>query len=142
MSPSPVNELVSRLLPAAPFTPEHFAALLGGPLRPGPANDFARTYTFTLPGGPFAGGELRLNASRDGALLILQPRNPPGLGAADLDRPAWGRPRDVRPNPNFPPEGALSETFAVAGAQVSLLWTLNSRRLVNLSLEWNSKAEG
>jgi len=136
MTSDTVNQLIMRLLPAAPFSAEHFAALLGVPLRPGAANPAWQGYTFALPAGPFAGGELRVNTGGDGALLILETRQPPGLSLADVDRAAWGPRRSVRPNPDLPPEGTVTETYQTDGAQVAVQWTLISRRLVSLALEW------
>jgi hypothetical protein len=136
MSNETVNELVTRLMPAAPFSAEHFAALLGVSPQPGVANPAWRGYTFALPAGPFAGGELRLNTGGDGALLILEPRQPAGLGLAEVDRAAWGPRRSVRPSPDIPPEGTVTETYQTSGTQVAVQWTLNSRRLVSLTLEW------
>ena len=75
MSTESVNQTVDRLVRAAPLTTDRFAALLGAPLKPGEMNPFWNTYTFELLGGPFARGELRLNAAgnrvdSDGVKLV------------------------------------------------------------------------
>ena len=136
MSTETVNQLVDRLTQAGPLTTERFAALLGAPLKPGEANPFWRTYTFELAEGPFARGEARLNTTGDGALLILEPRDPPGLGQADVDRAALGPRLGMRPNLRVPPEGIETEYFQKDSVQVATQWTRNSHRLRNLVLKW------
>jgi hypothetical protein len=137
MSAETVNQLVDRLVRAAPLTTESFAALLGAPLTPGESNPAWKTYTFVLAGGPFARGELRLNAAGDGALLILEPRDPPGLGEADLNPAALGQSLGVRPNPHIPPEGVDTDYFQNGAVQVAAQWTHTSRRLRSLILKWD-----
>jgi hypothetical protein len=136
MSTETVNQMVDRLVQARPLAAERFAALLGAPLEPGEVNPYWKTYTFDLADGPFASGELRLNAAGDGALLILEPRDPPGLGQADVDRAALGPRLGMRPNPHIPPEGIETEFFQKGGVQVATQWTRNSRRLRSLVLKW------
>lgn len=136
MSTETVNQIVERLVQAGPLTPERFAALLGAPLKPGEVNPYWKFYTFELPQGPFARGELRLNTTGDGALLILEPRDPPGLGQADVDRAALGPRLSVMPNLRISPEGIETEVFQKDGVQVSTQWTLSSRRLRSLVLKW------
>ena len=135
MSTETVNQVVERLVQVAPQTVETFTAALGVPLQPGESNPFWRTYTFTLPGGPFAGGELRLNYAGDGALLSLLPRDP-ALGQADVDRAALGQRLYMRPNPRIPPEGVETEYFQNGRAQVATQWMSTSRRLRSLVLKW------
>ena len=141
MSSETVNQLVERLTQAgdgrpAPLSAEGFAARLGAPLQPAGADAYWATYTFTLAGGPFAGGELRLNAAGSAALLILEPRDPPGLGRPDVDRQALGPRLGLRPNPNIPPEGVDAEYYQAGPAQLALQWTHTSHRLRSLVLEW------
>jgi hypothetical protein len=140
MSTETVNQVVDRLAQAAPLTAERFTALLGAPLKPGETNPFWNTYTFDLADGPFAGGELRLNAAGNGALLILKPRDPPGLGEGDIDGAALGHSLGMRPNPHIPPEGIETEYFQTDGAQVAAQWTQTSRRLRSLVLNWEPPA--
>jgi hypothetical protein len=140
MSTDAVNELVKRLVQAGPLTAERFAALLGVPLQPGETDPYWTAYTFTLPQGPLARGELRLNAAGNSALLILAPRDPPGLGHADLDRGAFGTWLGRVPNPRIPPEGADTEIFLKDGVHVATQWTVRSRRLLSLSLMWEPAA--
>jgi hypothetical protein len=141
MSTETVNQMVDRLVQAGALTAERFAALLGAPLQPGEMNPFWKTYTFELAGGPFAGGELRLNTAGDGALLILEPRDPPGLGQGDVDRAAFGPRLSRRPNPRIPPEGIETEYFQMDGVQVATQWTHTSRRLRSLVLKWPAPAQ-
>ena len=136
MSAETVNQLVDRLVQAAPLTTERFAALLSAPLKPGETNPFWNTYTFELAEGPFARGELRLNAAGTGALLILEPRDPPGLGEGDILSAALGQSLGMRPNPHIPPEGIETEYFQKKGVTVAAQWTQTSRRLRSLVLTW------
>jgi hypothetical protein len=136
MSTRTLTQLVDELVRAKPLAPERFAALLGTPLTPGEANPFWQRYSFTLSVGAFTGGELRLNTERDGALLILEPRDPPGLRREEVDRADLGPVLAVRPNPEIPPEGLITESFQKNGVQVALQWTAQSRRLYSLVLEW------
>ncbi|MEP7358936.1 MAG: hypothetical protein ABI847_16925 [Anaerolineales bacterium] len=136
MSGETVNQLVERLIQPGPLTAERFARLLGAPLKPGERNPYWTTHTFELAEGPFAGGELRLSAAGDGALLILQPRDPPGLGRADLDRSAWGPTLGMLPNPDIPPEGTLTDYYKKDGVELAAQWLSRSRRLRSLVLKW------
>jgi hypothetical protein len=99
-------------------------------------NPFWKTYTFELADGPFAGGEMRINAAGNGALLILEPRDPPGLGEDDIYTAALGQSLGVRPNPHIPPEGVDTDYFQKDGVQVAAQWTHTSRRLRSLVLTW------
>ena len=142
MSAETVNHVVDRLVQAAPLTTDRFAALLGAPLKPGETNPFWNTYTFELAEGPFARGELRLNAAGNGALLILEPRDPPGLGEGDIANAALGQRLGMRPNPHIPPEGIETEYFQKDGVKVAAQWTQTSRRLRSLVLTWEPPAAG
>lgn len=136
MTTDSVNQLVERLTQPGALSTARFAALLGASLTPGEANPYWQTHTFTLAQGPFAGGELRTNTARTGALLILEPRDPPGLGREDVDRTALGPRLGIEPNPDLAPEGILTERFQQGQARVALQWTASSRRLRSLVLEW------
>jgi hypothetical protein len=140
MSSQTVNQLLDRLIQPGALTAERFAALLGAPLKPGETNPYWKKYSFELAEGPFARGELRLNTAADGALLILEPRDPPGLGPDGIDRAALGPSLGMLPNPDIPPEGTLSDYYQVGGVQVILQWTARSRRLRNLVLKWEPPA--
>ena len=139
MDTQTVNQMVERLVQAQPLAVGTFETLLGTTLTPGEANAYWRTYTFALDQGPFASGELRLNAAGDGALLILEPREP-GLGQSDIDRAALGTRLGMRPNPRIPPEGTETEYFQKDGVQVATQWTAQSGRLRNLVLTWEPPA--
>ncbi len=141
MSTQTLTQLVDNLVQAKTLSPERFAALLGTPLTPGEANPYWQRYTFTLPEGAFTGGELRLNTNRAGALLILEPRDPPGLVREEVDRAGLGPVLAVRPYPKIPPEGLITESFQKNGVQVALQWTAHSRRLHSLVLEWDAPRE-
>ena len=140
MSANTVNQLVDRLTQPGPLTAEHFAALLGATWRLGETNPFWRTYSADLAGGQFARAELRLHTSNNAALLILEPRNPPGLTEADVNAAALGERLGMRPNPRIPPEGIVSEYFRKEGVRVTVQWTTTSRRLRSLVLEWEPPA--
>ena len=142
MAAETVTQLVDRLTRAGPLTAERFRAALGTALLPAEANAYWQTYSFELPAGLFARGELRLNAAGDGALLVLEPRDPPGLGEAEVDRAALGRRLGARSNPHIPPEGIDAEYFQKEGVQVAAQWTVRSRRLRSLVLEWSPAAAG
>ncbi len=142
MSTETANQMVDRLVQAGSLAEERFAALLGAPLKPGETNPYWKTYTFELAEGPFARGELRLNTTGDGALLILEPRDPPGLDQGDVDRAALGLRLGMRPNPHIPPEGIATEYFQKDGVQVAMQWTRNSRRLRSLVLTWKPPTTG
>ena len=131
-----INDMVEQLAQAGALEPARFEALLGAALTPESENPYWRFYRFTLPAGPFAGGELRLSTAGTGALLILEPRDPPGLSAGDLDRAAWGPVRSLQPNPRIPPEGADTYVYDRAGVLVSVQLTHQSRRVRALTLEW------
>jgi hypothetical protein len=141
MTTDTITQWVERLAQAGPLTAERFAALLGAPLKPAEANPYWQTHTFELGSGPFARGEVRLKATNDGALLILEPRNPAGLGRADVDRAALGAPLGMEPNPRIPPAGVVTEYFDKDGVQVALEWTSDTDRLRSLVLKWAAPAE-
>lgn len=135
-----ITQLVERLAQAGPLTAERFAALLGAPLSEAETNPYWQTLTFELASGPFARGEVRLKATGDGALLILEPRNPPGLGRADVDRTALGAPLGMEPNPRIPPAGVVTEHFRKDGVQVAAEWTSDTDQLRFLVLKWEPPA--
>jgi hypothetical protein len=136
MAAQTVNDLVARLTQPGPLEAARFETLLGANLTAAPDNPAWSFYTFELPGGPFAGGELRLNKNKPAALLILTPREPNSLTQAQLDTAAWGPRVSFRPNPHIPPEGADTYTYQVDGVNVSAQWHSASRRLRHLVLVW------
>jgi hypothetical protein len=140
MTANPLTPLVERLTEAGPLTLERFSALLDVTFEAGESNPFWRTYTAELAEGPFARTELRLKTSNDGALLILEPRDPAGLVEGNVDTSLLGTPLGMRPNPRIPPEGIESHYFRRDDAKVTLQWTSTSRRLRNLVLEWEAPA--
>ena len=136
MATETATQLAARLAHTAPLTAERFTAALGADLHAAEMNQFWQTYNFQLPEGVFAYGELRLNAAGDGALLILEPRDPHGLVEAEVDRAALGRRRQMRSNPNIPPEGIDAEYFEMNGVAVIAQWTVRSHRLRSIVLKW------
>jgi hypothetical protein len=136
VSDMPVNALIEHLVKAEALDVGHFANLLGTEIQQTDSNPYWIFYEFVLAEGLFAEGELRLNAAGDGALLILESRDPPGLGEADLDRVALGPRQGMRPNPHVPPEGIETEFFEINGVAVSIQWTHISRKLTSVILEW------
>src|SRR5262249_15220659 len=130
---------VARLAAPGALNAARFETLLGANLTPAPDNPAWSYYTFELPGGPFAGGELRLNKNKPAALLILNPRDPPGLRESQVDTAAWGPRVSFRPNPRIPPEGVDTNIYQVNGVTVSAQWQSASRQLYNLVLEWPEK---
>lgn len=136
MSTAAVTQLVERLVQTGPLTAEGFTAGLAAPLTAGEHNPFWRTYTFALAEGPFAGGEVRVNTTGDGALVILKPRDPVGLNAAAVDRAALGTRLGMRPNLRLAPEGVETEYFLKGRVEVATQWTRQSRRLRRLVLKW------
>lgn len=139
MSTMSIDQIISRLTEAGPLEANRFAKLLGVTLKPGEDNPFWRFFTFSVADGPFGGGELRLSSEGDRALLILEPRDPPGLGLSDVDRTKLGTPAGMLPNPRIPPEGIDTEYFQKAGAQIAVQWTHTSRRLRSVLLKWEPK---
>ena len=138
MATETITQMVERLTQAGPLTAERFAALLGAALKPTETNPYWRTYTFELGGGPLARGELRLKATGDDALLILEPRDPPSIAQADVDRASLGPRVGVRPNPHIPPEGIVTEFYERNGVQVAPQWRATSRQLHGLVLTWQA----
>ena len=136
MNTMPVNQVVDHLTEAGPLTPERFSQKLGVALTPGEVNPYWKFYTFELPAGPFARGELRVNTDGDAALLSLEPRDPPGLTAANVDRAALGPRTGMRPNPRIPPEGIETEYFQHGQVEVATQWWRTSRKLRSLILTW------
>ena len=136
MTRGTITQLVERLAQARPLTVERFAALLDVPLTPAETDPYWRTYTFVLTSGPFARGEVRLKATSDAALLVLEPRNPPGLSRAEVDAAALGLPVGVEPNPYIPPAGMVTEYFQKNGVQVAVQWSNDSNQLRSLVLNW------
>ena len=136
MSAMPVNQVVEHLTLPGPLTAERFSELLGVPLQPGEVSPFWRFYTFALAAGPFARGELRLNTAGDSALLSLEPRDPPGLTVANVDRAALGTRTGMRPNPRIPPEGIETEYFQRGQVEIAAQWWHTSRTLRSLVLKW------
>lgn len=140
MTANTINQLVERLTVAGPLTLDRFSALLGVNFEASESNPFWRTYTAQLAEGPFARTELRLKTSKDGALLILEPRDPTGLTQGDVDIRTLGMPLGMRPNPRIPPEGIESHYYRRGAARVTLQWTSTSRHLSYLVLEWEPPA--
>jgi hypothetical protein len=136
MSDGAVSQIIGHIVQKGPLEDERFAELLGTTLAPSDQNPYWRFYTFQMGEGPFAGGELRINAKADAALLILEPRDPPGLLESDIDRTSLGQRVGMRPNLRIPPEGIETETFDREGVKVSVQWTYTSRRLRSLVFEW------
>ncbi len=136
MSTATVTQMVEQLVQTGPLTAEGFAARLAAPLTAGERNPFWHTYTFALAEGPFAEGEVRVNTSGDGALVVLKPRDPAGLSAADVDRAALGARLGMRPNLRIPPEGVETEYFQKGEVEVATQWTRQSQRLRRLVLKW------
>jgi hypothetical protein len=79
---------------------------------------------------------VRVNTSGDGALVVLKPRDPVGLSAADVDRAALGARLGMRPNLRIPPEGVETEYFQKGEVEVATQWTRQSQRLRRLVLKW------
>ncbi len=136
MARESVSQFVARLVQPGPLNAERFATQLGATLTRLDENPDWKFYTFVLPGGPFAGGVLRLSTDGAAALLCLSPRDPPGLTEAEVDQAAWGPPRSALPKPRIPPEGADLLAYQLEGVTLTTLWTHTSRRLVNVALEW------
>jgi hypothetical protein len=136
VSDAGVNALIERLVQARALEAGPFGDLLGVDLKPTESNPYWTFYPFKLADGPFSGGELRLKATGDGALLILDPRDPPGLGEDDIDRQALGERLGMVPNPRIPPEGIESEYFEIGVVRVAIQWTRTSRKLAGVILEW------
>lgn len=136
MTTDTLSQWVERLAQPGLLTAERFAALLGAPLTPAETNPFWQTLKFELASGPFATGEVRLKATGDGALLILEPRNPPGLARAEVDPAALGTRLGMAPNPRIPPAGVVTEYFQKGGVQAALEWTSDTDRLRSLVLKW------
>jgi hypothetical protein len=130
--------MVNHLVRAEPLAPGTFEGLLGASLQVAEESPFWKRYTFELHEGPFSHGELRLNTPGNSALLILEPRDPPGLGESDVDRKKLGPRLGMRPNPRIPPEGIETEYFQKEGVQVATQWTHGSRRLRSLVLRWET----
>jgi hypothetical protein len=136
MNSMPVNQVVDHLTEAGPLTPERFSQKLGVALASGEVNPYWNFFTFELPAGPFARGELRLNTDGNAALLSLVPRDPPGLTVANVDRAALGPRTGMRPNPSIPPEGIETEYFQRGNVEVATQWWRTSRKLRSLVLKW------
>jgi hypothetical protein len=136
MSTDAVGQMVQSMVQPGSLTEERFAALLGASLQLSEMNSYWATYTFNLPQGLFAQGAFRLNAGGNSALLVLAPRDPPGLGRAELDQAALVTRLGRVPNPRIPPESADTETFMKGGVRVATQWTVRSRRLLSLFLRW------
>jgi hypothetical protein len=136
MSDTAVNALIDRLVKVEALEVGKFAELLGADIQQDDANPFWTFYTFQLADGPFGEGELRLNVAGDGALLVLDSREHPGLGEDDLNREALGPLQAVEPNPHIPPEGLDTESFEMNGVKVSVQWTHTTRKLTSVILEW------
>jgi hypothetical protein len=140
MTVETITQMVERLAQAEPLTAEHFAARLGAPLRVAEANPYWETMTFELASGPFARGEVRLKATGDAALLMLEPRRPPGLGRAAVDRAGLGTLLRIEPNPQIPPAGVVTEYFQKDEVQVAAEWASDTDRLRSLVLKWEPPA--
>jgi hypothetical protein len=138
MSSQPVDQILKTLLGGVP-TPASLEKLLGTSLKATSENPHWKFYQFELPGGPFKGGEFRLSASGDRALLSLLPRDEPQLKEADLDLRPWGQPINIDMNPQIPPEGVDAYVYDAKGARLSFQFTHASRRLRSVTIEWGAK---
>ena len=140
MSGQQVDELVKTVISAGTPTVAGLEKLLGATLKPTQENPYWKFYAFELTGGPFQGGELRLNLAGDRALLSLSPRDSAPLAETDFDLRQWGPATNVDINPQIPPEGTDGYTYAVNGTRLSYQFTHVSRHLRTTTVEWGRKA--
>lgn len=140
MSGQQVDELVKTVISAGTPTVAGLEKLLGATLKPTQENPYWKFYAFELTGGPFQGGELRLNLAGDRALLSLSPRDNAPLAETDFDLRQWGPATNVDINPQIPPEGTDGYTYAVNGTRLSYQFTHVSRHLRTTTVEWGRKA--
>lgn len=140
MTTKTINQIIERLSECRPLSPERFAELLAVGMTPGAHNPYWMFFSFKLSDGAFVGGELRISAGGDRALMSLKPRDPPGLTASDVDKSTLGKRLGIVPNPHIPPEGADTESFAHEGVEIGLQWTHASRRLRSVVLKWEPRA--
>ena len=140
MSGQQVDELVKTVISAGTPTVAGLEKLLGVTLKPTQENPYWKFYAFELTGGPFQGGELRLNLAGDRALLSLSPRDNAPLAETDFDLRQWGPATNVDINPQIPPEGTDGYTYAVNGTRLSYQFTHVSRHLRTTTVEWGRKA--
>src|SRR6187402_2248522 len=140
MSAEAVNTLVAQLLKVSRPDAAALEAALGVAPKPTGQNNFWVLYDFTLAGGAFAGGELRL--SRDGAraLLSLRPREDTPLTEEALDLRPYGAVVNIDANPQIPPEGTDSYIYRPGGVKVTFQFMHSSRRLRTLVMEWGGAA--
>jgi hypothetical protein len=139
LSSQPVDQLLKQLASGATPTVSGLEQALGVNLKPSKENPHWKFYQFELPGGPFKGGEFRLSAAGDRALLSLLPRDEPGLVETDFDLRQWGAARNLDINPQIPPEGTDAYIYDVQGARLSFQFTHVSRRLRSVTLEWGAR---
>ena len=136
MSAEAVHTLVTALLGLKPPTLETLQAALGAALRQTGQNNHWTMYEFTLPGGPFGGGEARLGRDGARALVSLHPREGAPLTEAGLDLKAYGPVASIDINPQIPPEGTDAYVFRQPGVKLAFQLTHQSRRLRTLVVEW------
>ena len=136
MSAETVNTLVAGLVTPKPPTVAALEARLGTSLKATRKTSHWTTYEFSLPGGPFAGGEFRLGQSGDQALLSLKPGAAAPLTEDSLDLTPYGAVKNIDINPQIPPEGTDAYIYQSQGVRVSFQFMHDSRRLRTLVLEW------
>jgi hypothetical protein len=139
MSSQTVDQLLKQLASGATPTVAGLQQTLGASLKATQENPYWKFYQFELPGGPFKGGEFRLSAAGDRALLSLLPRDEPGLVETDFDLRQWGAARNLDINPQIPPEGTETYIYDVQGTRLSFQFTHVSRRLRSVTLEWGAR---
>jgi hypothetical protein len=136
MSAQQVDELVKTIISAGTPNAAELEKQLGATLKPTQANPFWSFYVFELASGPLQGGEFRISAAGDRALLSLTPRANAPLTEADFDLRQWGSATNVDINPQIPPEGTDGYTYAVNGTRLSFQFTHVTRRLRTVTVEW------
>ncbi len=139
MTTKTINQIIERLVACHPLSAVRFSELLSVELTAGAHNPYWMLYSFEMGDGAFVGGELRLSVDKDRALMILRPRDPPGMTTSDVDKTALGSRLGIAPNPNIPPEGADTEYFARDGVEIGLQWLHTSRRLRSVVLKWEPR---
>jgi hypothetical protein len=139
LSSQPVDQLLKQLASGATPTVAGLQQVLGASLKVTQENPYWKFYQFEIAGGPFKGGEFRLSAAGDRALLSLLPRDEPGLVETDFDLRQWGAARNLDINPQIPPEGTDAYIYDVQGARLSFQFTHVSRRLRSVTLEWGAR---
>jgi hypothetical protein len=139
VSGADVDRLVSQFVRIRELDKARFEEILATPIKETHSNSSWTLHEFDISQGPFAKGDLRLEAGARRALLSLFTLEDEPISIDALDLSQWGKLKGIDSNPHIPPEGAFSYIYNVFGVKVWFQFLRGSRTLRSVSLHWGDK---